>query len=877
MSVWPTIARFIAEHGASVLVTMAESRGSSPRDAGARMVVRPDGGFSGTIGGGALEWIALAEAQVMLASGNGGKPFRKIDKALGPDLGQCCGGRVTLTLERFDAHDSDWVGVLAAQERHGLATLGTMQDGRLVRRVLDPAEFGDVPHESYLRLPDGRVVERFGAVTTPLYLFGAGHVGRALVLALAPLPFAVTWIDPRPDAFPAHIPANVTCVADAEPVKLLADAPDDALIAVMTHSHALDLDLVMAALRAKRFAYVGLIGSETKRARFSSTMRKLGFTHDDINRLTCPIGLTDITDKSPAAIAASIAAQLLIVRESIVRARASGDGDVGIVPDLTGATMLDPSSLRDSPGSEPLLRAIAISKAYGTFLANDEIDLDLWPQRNPCAARRERRRQIDAGQDHLRPDPADAGRIALDGTQSRARGTVGSARARHRHGVPAFLAVREPHRCRKRRARPGADRIIRRDFRPARRGVARYGLPLDPKREVWRLSVGERQRIEIVRALMQNPKLLILDEPTAVLTPQEADQLFIMLERLREEGRAILYISHKLDEVKRLCDTATILRGGKKIATCNPREETAASLARMMVGADIGEVKAASDRARGLPRLMVHDLSLEPDDPHGMRLANVSLEVCGGEILGIAGVAGNGQDELFSALSGERLAPGTGDVVIDGQAAGQLSITERRRLGAAFVPEERLGHGTAPRMQLSDNALLTGHAASGMVHHGFIDKGATLSTVDRTTTTFDVRKAKRDPEAVSLSGGNLQKFVVGREILREPGVLVVSQPTWGVDAGAAAVIRQALIDLAARGAAVLVISQDLDELFEIADRIAVMFSRPPVGADRCRRRRPRDDRPADGRQQQRRSGGDACSWCLSGAPSARPLPRSCRR
>ena len=147
-----------------------------------------------------------------------------------------------------------------------------------------------------------------------------------------------------------------------------------------------------------------------------------------------------------------------------------------------------------------------------------------------------------------------------------------------------------------------------------------YGLPLDPNREVWQLSVGERQRIEIVRALMQNPKLLILDEPTSVLTPQEADQLFITLARLKNEGRALLYISHKLEEVKALCDTATILRGGKKVATCDPRRETAASLARMMVGADIGEVKAAAGRATGVPRLVVRDLNLEPDDPHGVRL-----------------------------------------------------------------------------------------------------------------------------------------------------------------------------------------------------------------------------------------------------------------
>jgi simple sugar transport system ATP-binding protein len=221
-----------------------------------------------------------------------------------------------------------------------------------------------------------------------------------------------------------------------------------------------------------------------------------------------------------------------------------------------------------------------------------------------------------------------------------------------------------------------------------------------------------------------------------------------------------------------------------------------------------------------------------------VHLKGVSVEVSGGEILGIAGVAGNGQDELFAALSGERFAEHEDNVIIDGHAAGHLTVTDRRRLGAAFVPEERLGHGTAPRMKLSENALLTGHAASHMVNHGFVDRPKTLETVDKTTKTFDVRKAKRDPEAASLSGGNLQKFIVGREILREPGVLIVSQPTWGVDAGAAAVIRQALLDLSGRGSAVLVISQDLDELAEIADRIAVMFdghlSEPIAAADATR-------------------------------------------
>jgi simple sugar transport system ATP-binding protein len=500
--------------------------------------------------------------------------------------------------------------------------------------------------------------------------------------------------------------------------------------------------------------------------------------------------------------------------------------------------MLNQSSAKSRSGEQPLLQAIHITKLYGTFAANSDVSIDLYAREIHALLG-----ENGAGKSTL--VKVMYGLIQPTSGELRWKGEkvvlVGPSAARAQGVGMVFqhfslfdnLTVAENVALGLDGKESFADMSAR-----LQKVSQDYGLPLDPKREVWRLSVGERQRIEIVRALMQNPQLLILDEPTAVLTPQEADQLFIVLERLKSEGRALLYISHKLDEVKRLCDTATILRGGKKVDTCNPRAETAASLARMMVGADIGEVKAGAGRATTVPRLVINDLSLKPDDPHGVHLKNISIEVKGGEILGIAGVAGNGQDELFSALSGERLAPHAENVIFDGEAAGSLSVTERRRLGAAFVPEERLGHGTAPRMKLSENALLTGHAASGMVHRGFVDKPATLKTVDQATSTFDVRKAKRDPEAASLSGGNLQKFIVGREILREPGVLVVSQPTWGVDAGAAAVIRQALLDLSGRGTAVLVISQDLDELAEIADRIAVMFhghlSEPVKAADATR-------------------------------------------
>jgi general nucleoside transport system ATP-binding protein len=497
--------------------------------------------------------------------------------------------------------------------------------------------------------------------------------------------------------------------------------------------------------------------------------------------------------------------------------------------------MDDGSRISDSVKAQPLLQAVGISKQYGDFVANDDIDLDLFPAEIHALLG-----ENGAGKSTLvkvmygliQPSGGELrwlGQSIVLAGPSQAR-ALGIGMVFQHFSLFENLTVAENIAL----GLPPSEPLSALTERLTET-ASRYGLPLHPKREVWRLSVGERQRIEIVRVLMQNPKLLILDEPTAVLTPQEADQLFTVLERIRNEGRAILYISHKLEEVKRLCDTATILRGGRKVANCDPRQETTASLARMMVGSDIGEVKATSAGGSSAPRLVIQHLSLAPDDPHGTRLDDISLEVRGGEIVGIAGVAGNGQDELFSALSGERVSPADKAIVINGKPVGKVGVTERRRVGAAFVPEERLGHGAAPRMRLSENALLTGHAASGMVKRGFINRPEMLAVVDRTTDEFDVRKGKRDPEAASLSGGNLQKFVVGREILREPGVLVASQPTWGVDAGAAATIRQALIDLAGRGSAVLVISQDLDELTEIADRIAVMFhgrlSEPLAAAD----------------------------------------------
>jgi general nucleoside transport system ATP-binding protein len=350
-----------------------------------------------------------------------------------------------------------------------------------------------------------------------------------------------------------------------------------------------------------------------------------------------------------------------------------------------------------------------------------------------------------------------------------------------------------------------------------------YGLPVDPTSVVGDLSVGERQRIEILRCLLQSPKLLIMDEPTSVLTPQEADQLFVVLKRLASEGCAVLYISHRLEEVRGLCNAATILRHGKVVASVDPRLETPASLARLMVGAEVQSVRHSTVFMRGRDRLVLKNLSLPGDGAFSTSLKAISLSVHAGEVVAIAGVAGNGQGELFDALSGERRLADAAMLTADGVAIGKQGVNERRKAGMAFVAEERHGHGAVPNLSLSTNMVLTLHASDAAIsRRGLVDMAQATVAKERIVKNYDVRKGKADPEAGALSGGNLQKFVVGRELDRKPGILVINQPTWGVDAGAAAAIRQALVDLARAGSAVLVISQDLDELFEIADRVAVI-------------------------------------------------------
>jgi general nucleoside transport system ATP-binding protein len=348
-----------------------------------------------------------------------------------------------------------------------------------------------------------------------------------------------------------------------------------------------------------------------------------------------------------------------------------------------------------------------------------------------------------------------------------------------------------------------------------------YGLNVNPGRRAGTLSAGERQRVEIVRCLLQSPRLIILDEPTSVLTVQEADRLFDTLRLLAAEGRSILYISHKLDEIRVLCSRATVMRGGQVTGRTDPRTETAKSLAELMLGASFTQMQRTSSVQAGI-RLRVQALSLPTDTPFGVALSDISFEVQPGEIVGIAGIAGNGQRELMAALIGERLAARSDCLQVDGKNIGRLGPAARRACGIAFVPEDRLGHGAAPLMSLADNVILSAAEHESLAPNGFLDRSRITSFCNRIIEAFDVRTTGSDRAAGTLSGGNLQKFLVGREILQTPIVLIAAQPTWGVDAGAAAAIHRQLLALAAAGASIVIVSQDLDELMRIADRVAVL-------------------------------------------------------
>jgi ABC-type uncharacterized transport system ATPase subunit len=357
----------------------------------------------------------------------------------------------------------------------------------------------------------------------------------------------------------------------------------------------------------------------------------------------------------------------------------------------------------------------------------------------------------------------------------------------------------------------------------------RYRIAVDPRARVWQLSLGEQQRVEILKALYREAQILILDEPTAVLTPQEADSLFLTLRVMAEEGRTIIFISHKLHEVKAVSDRVTVLRGGKHVTTVETGSATPRSLAALMVGREVSITERVErETAIGVPVLEVRNL-WSPGDRGGDALHGVSLTVHAGEILAIAGVAGNGQRELAETVTGMR-STSRGEVVVDGHRLSGGDAREAIRAGVAHVPEDRLHTGVAPSLSIASNVVLKSYRRGGALTKGPLLKLRAIRELAlQLIRRYDVRGGGPDLPARQLSGGNLQKIVLAREFHGEPRVLVIASPTRGLDVAAIETVHRYLRDAAVDGVGVLLISEDLDEILALADRIAVMYEGTIVG------------------------------------------------
>lgn len=468
----------------------------------------------------------------------------------------------------------------------------------------------------------------------------------------------------------------------------------------------------------------------------------------------------------------------------------------------------------------PRLALKEITKQYPSVVANDNVDLTVMPGEIHAILG-----ENGAGKSTLmkiiygvtRPD---AGRILWNGepvdiASPAAARQLGIGMVFQHFSLFDTLTVAENISL----GLPGGHRMADLERRIEEKAT-QYGLHLEPQRHVHTLSVGECQRVEIVRALLGEPQLLILDEPTSVLTPQAVQSLFQTLRQLASEGCSILYISHKLDEIRELCHRCTVMRGGRVTGVCDPREETDASLSRMMIGSEPPAVRH-DEREPGKVILSVRGLTLPRAHPFATPLEDISFDMHEGEILGVAGVSGNGQQELLAALAGEDRRVPRDTLLFEGRPVGHTSASWRRSHGLGFVPEERLGRGAVPDLSLAQNMLLS-HQNPQTVRRGFVRRPVLRALADGIIDRFRVKAHGAQVAAASLSGGNLQKYIIGREVTRRPRVLLVAQPTWGVDVGAAAQIRAELLALRDAGCAVLVISEELDELFEISDRLLVM-------------------------------------------------------
>lgn len=357
--------------------------------------------------------------------------------------------------------------------------------------------------------------------------------------------------------------------------------------------------------------------------------------------------------------------------------------------------------------------------------------------------------------------------------------------------------------------------------RKIRQLATQYGLQVNPRAYVWQLSVGEQQRVEILKMLYRGARILILDEPTAVLTPGETGELFKTLRQMARSGRSVIFISHKLDEVLAISDRITVLRRGKVVATVNAAETDRAELARLMVGREVLFRVEKGGVETGAQILHVSDLTANND--MGLpALRGVSFSIAAGEILGIAGVAGNGQRELAELITGLRSATG-GSVIICDRDMTNCSPAEFISQGASHIPEDRLGTGSVPNLAVSDNVILKGYRSSPLARGPFLDQRAIGTFTDGLIATYDIDTPGRHTAVKLLSGGNLQKTIIAREIATRPRLMVAMYPTRGLDVGATEMVRRTLLEQRAQGAAILLVSEDVDELLQLADRIAVMY------------------------------------------------------
>src|SRR5215216_6404694 len=348
-----------------------------------------------------------------------------------------------------------------------------------------------------------------------------------------------------------------------------------------------------------------------------------------------------------------------------------------------------------------------------------------------------------------------------------------------------------------------------------------YGLKIDPDAYIWQLSVGQQQRVEIIKALYRGAALLILDEPTAVLTPQEVDELFIIMRQMVKDGHALIFISHKLHEVVEISNRVTVLRDGRKIGTRQTSEITKQILANWMVGREIGFIPDRGLTKLGECRLQLDQVSCG-SDLGTPGLSNVSMELCSGEILGIAGVSGNGQRELAESITGLRKITG-GHVSLEGEEVTNFAPAELTERMLSYIPEERMRDGMIKNFTVAENMILREHHKQPYSRSGFLNLRGISGHADELIAKFHVKTPSRDTLAKNLSGGNIQKVVLARELSRNPRVIVAAQPTRGLDIGATEYVREQLLEQRRKGAAIMLISEDLDEILALSDRIAVIY------------------------------------------------------